>query len=601
MDRDFILESIGDLRGEDLANSLAEHAKDVSWVESEDRNIPQFGGGPARGIYQYEIKGTKDGSGASETALNRFYNYISKNNLSIPLEYEDELKNLSDKNNPDFTELSPELQSQIFYADKALGTIPLDKLADGSLSSRDAWVKYHQAGSEKERPDKEEQFDRAMRTRPATLDAQTDQMLSEEQPGSTFRPEDDTVPSDTGTVTGDQAEKEPGFLDTVGEYVGDAYDTASEYVSETVDTLEGVAESVGDKLRRLLGSEEEQQSSSSNDTPPLPTPRPDQTDTPPLPTPRPDQTDTPPLPTPRPGRTEDAFSAVEDFVNTLKKAEGGSVEKKAEFIKKDDDDDVPDPPPGATPEEVADDIPAYLSTGEYVLPANVVRYIGLKNITGMHQRALSELQQMEDLDIIENVDENGYVEEDDDEMDYMKPEGVVEIVVAEHHPKGLLAMGFAEGGMINSDSSMEEGQVLPTSDIFSEGVYAQVNIDRSVDSENAVESDKVITAPVAFSSAPGKTAYLAYITPEEAASLRQAKQGFSSEGNGLEVSDGQYQHLGPKGLMSFNGEKGATRHLALLDAVQGMTQALPPLLGQAPARAAAAALVLRKLLNPNPL
>jgi hypothetical protein len=185
----------------------------------------------------------------------------------------------------------------------------------------------------------------------------------------------------------------------------------------------------------------------------------------------------------------------------------------------------------------------------------------------MHQRALSELQQMEDLDIIENVDENGYVEEDDDEMDYMKPEGVVEIVVAEHHPKGLMAMGFAEGGMINSDSSMEEGQVLPTSDIFSEGVYAQVNIDRSVDSENAVESDKVITAPVAFSSAPGKTAYLAYITPEEAASLRQAKQGFSSEGNGQEVSDGQYQHLGPKGLMSFNGATTPNRTAA---------KALPP-------------------------
>jgi hypothetical protein len=580
-----------------------------------------------------------------------------------------------------------------------------------------------------------------------------------------------TVPSDTGTVTGDQAEEEPGFLDTVGEYVGDAYDTASEYVSETVDTLEGVAESVGDKLRRLLGSEEEQQSSSSNDTPPLPTPRPGRTDTPPLPTPRPSQTKTPsfnvadaardvyslattggsrasarklrdmvaqqlgvyessqeatseakkyglnerevdtlrhilgagllkyigkdftqpllqgtelfekiqiyaqrlldpnskdkyrksyydqsieeanidivnyqvgaalakqfetkddfirsavelvkelskgktpvvvdkmptrfgvvdreltpqlstgviyppeelekrkliynpdrrtltPLPALTPPPVED-YGFVEPAPGSnledqgpavLEKAEGGSVEKEVEFVKEDDDDDdVPDPPPGATPEEVADDIPAYLSTGEYVLPANVVRYIGLKNITGMHQRALSELQQMEDLDIIENVDENGYVEEDDDEMDYMKPEGVVEIVVAEHHPKGLMAMGFAEGGMINSDSSMEEGQVLPTSDIFSEGVYAQVNIDRSVDSENAVESDKVITAPVAFSSAPGKTAYLAYITPEEAASLRQAKQGFSSDGNGQEVSDGQYQHLGPKGLMSFNGDRG---------------------------------------------
>jgi hypothetical protein len=377
-------------------------------------------------------------------------------------------------------------------------------------------------------------------------DTQTDQMLSEEQPGSTFRSEDDTVPSDTGTVTGDQAEEEPGFLDTVGEYVGDAYDTVSEYAGETVNTLERVAESVGEKLRRLLGSEEEQ-SNTSVDNPPIPEPRPER---------RPVAVDNPPIPEPRPKQAAVDFSDVVDFVGTLKKAEGGSVEKKAEFIKKDDDDDVPDPPPGATPEEVADDIPAYLSTGEYVLPANVVRYIGLKNITGMHQRALSELQQMEDLDIIENVDENGYVEEDDDEMDYMKPEGVVEIVVAEHHPKGLMAMGFAEGGMINSDSSMEEGQVLPTSDIFSEGVYAQANIDRSVDSENAVESDKVITAPVAFSSAPGKTAYLAYITPEEAASLRQAKQGFSSEGNGLEVSDGQYQHLGPKGLMSFNGQGG---------------------------------------------
>jgi hypothetical protein len=283
---------------------------------------------------------------------------------------------------------------------------------------------------------------------------------------------------------------------------------------------------------------------------PIPEPRPER---------RPVAVDNPPIPEPRPKQADVDFSDVVDFVGTLKKAEGGSVEKKVKFVKEDDDDDdVPDPPPGATPEEVADDIPAYLSTGEYVLPANVVRYIGLKNITGMHQRALSELQQMEDLDIIENVDENGYVEEDDDEMNYMKPEGVVEIVVAEHHPKGLLAMGFAEGGMINSDSSMEEGQVLPTSDIFSEGVYAQANINRSVDSEDVVESDKVITAPVAFSSAPGKTAYLAYITPEEAASLRQAKQGFSSEGNGQEVSDGQYQHLGPKGLMSFNGQGGAS-------------------------------------------
>jgi hypothetical protein len=281
-------------------------------------------------------------------------------------------------------------------------------------------------------------------------DTQTDQMLSQEQPGGTFRPEDDTVPSDTGTVTGDQAEEEPGFLDTVGEYVSDAYDTVSEYAGETVNTLERVAESVGEKLRRLLGSEEEQ-SNTSVDNPPIPEPRPER---------RPVAVDNPPIPEPRPKQADVDFSDVVDFVGTLKKAEGGSVEKEVEFVKEDDDDDdVPDPPPGATPEEVADDIPAYLSTGEYVLPANVVRYIGLKNITGMHQRALSELQQMEDLDIIENVDENGYVEEDDDETDYMKPEGVVEIVVAEHHPKGLMVQDAPRGsGGIASLPRMAEIQ-----------------------------------------------------------------------------------------------------------------------------------------------
>jgi hypothetical protein len=489
-------------------------------------------------------------------------------------------------------------------------------------------------------------------------DAQTDQMLSEEQSGGTFRPEDDSVSSDTGVATGDQAEEEPGFLDTVGEYVGEAYDTVSEYAGETVNTLERVAESVGEKLRRLLGSEEEQ-SNTSVDNPPIPEPRPNKLGQPPIPQPRPSQTKTPSFNVADAARdvyslattgsrasarklrdmvaqqlgvyessqeatseakkyglnerevdtlrhilgagllkyigkdftqpllqgtelfekipiyaqrlldpdSEDKyrksyydqsieeanidivnyqvgaalakqFDKKDDFINyavqlvkdlgegktpvvldkmptrfglvdreltprlstgviyppeelerrkliynpdrgtltappvedygfvepapgsnledqgpaVLEKAEGGSVEKEVEFIKKDDDDDVPDPPPGATPEEVADDIPAYLSTGEYVLPANVVRYIGLKNITGMHQRALAELQQMEDLDIIENVDENGYVEEDDDEMDYMEPEeaGVVEIVVAEHHPKGLMAMGFAEGGPIEA-------------------------------------------------------------------------------------------------------------------------------------------------------
>ena len=137
---------------------------------------------------------------------------------------------------------------------------------------------------------------------------------------------------------------------------------------------------------------------------------------------------------------------------------GGSIEKEADFVK-DDNEEPADPPPGATPEKVADDIPAYLSTGEYVLPANVVRYIGLQQIVAMHKGALSELQQMEDLDMIENVDENGMVEEDDDEMDYLKePKGVVKttLVVAKPHPSGMMAMPFAQGGDPGQDDTLGE-------------------------------------------------------------------------------------------------------------------------------------------------
>jgi len=167
----------------------------------------------------------------------------------------------------------------------------------------------------------------------------------------------------------------------------------------------------------------------------------------------------------------------EDKINPAKMNEGGSVEKEVDFVK-DDDEEPADPPPGATPEEVADDIPAYLSTGEYVLPANVVRYLGLERIVEMHKGALQQLQQMEDLDIIENVDENGMVEEDDDEMDYLKePKGVVKttLVVAKPHPSGMMAMPFAQGGApggpddtgaasdIGEDTSME-GFDLDTGD-----------------------------------------------------------------------------------------------------------------------------------------
>lgn len=53
------------------------------------------------------------------------------------------------------------------------------------------------------------------------------------------------------------------------------------------------------------------------------------------------------------------------------------------------------PPPGSLSKEVADDIPARLSQGEFVFSADVVRYYGLKLLTGMMEHARNELKGME--------------------------------------------------------------------------------------------------------------------------------------------------------------------------------------------------------------
>lgn len=52
-------------------------------------------------------------------------------------------------------------------------------------------------------------------------------------------------------------------------------------------------------------------------------------------------------------------------------------------------------PPGAVPQDVADDIDAKVSEGEFIIPANVVRFIGVDKLEGMVQNALTKLSDME--------------------------------------------------------------------------------------------------------------------------------------------------------------------------------------------------------------
>ena len=72
---------------------------------------------------------------------------------------------------------------------------------------------------------------------------------------------------------------------------------------------------------------------------------------------------------------------------------------------------------GATEKEVADDIPAQISEGELVVPANVVRYHGLSTYESLRQSALLGLEGLEDEGQLKKVDENGIPVEEDKEKD----------------------------------------------------------------------------------------------------------------------------------------------------------------------------------------
>ena len=75
--------------------------------------------------------------------------------------------------------------------------------------------------------------------------------------------------------------------------------------------------------------------------------------------------------------------------------EGGQVEPKS-------GNKVPS---GSLKEEVADDIPVMMSEGEFVFPADVVRYIGLETLMKMRQDAKQGLKMMEEMGQMGNSEE----------------------------------------------------------------------------------------------------------------------------------------------------------------------------------------------------
>ena len=225
------------------------------------------------------------------------------------------------------------------------------------------------------------------------------------------------------------------------------------------------------------------------------------------------------------------------------------------------------PPVGSLPEEVADDIPAMISEGEFVIPADVVRYVGLDKIHCMMRDAKMGLKAMEHEGLIVDVDEEGRPEEPQEEpkgevaiidvvqiekaepmVKELKEGGVVSPILNPEEEVNVMNQGgmltqttapdgslveFQEGGMVDQmDSMMGEEMPQEAPEMAQEMPPAQTD---------PMADAPMLNAPLAqvINDVPH---VLAYLQEDEIKALHSAGRGLDPEGK---------QKLSPEGVPVF--------------------------------------------------
>ena len=149
---------------------------------------------------------------------------------------------------------------------------------------------------------------------------------------------------------------------------------------------------------------------------------------------------------------EEAIQAAQSRSDSLEFNKGGTpmLEKQMELFEDGglrdeggmvDEESGNEVPVGSTRKEVRDDIPAMLSEGEFVFPADVVRYIGLENLMRIRQDAKQGLKQMEAMGQMGNGDEA--VLPDD------MPFGMMDLIIIEGEEEE--PQEKAQGGVIHAN------------------------------------------------------------------------------------------------------------------------------------------------------
>jgi len=150
-----------------------------------------------------------------------------------------------------------------------------------------------------------------------------------------------------------------------------------------------------------------------------------------------------------------------------------------------------DVPPGSLPEEVRDDIPAQLSEGEYVVPADVLRFYGLKFFEDLRDNAKVELARMdrdgriggepiavmeiselspEDMEELEAIGAavGGYITQQPTESTQADPYQQQQMMYRQGAPVAQGNAGYAYGGQVRkgyAPGGLEDGDTVTNSPV----------------------------------------------------------------------------------------------------------------------------------------
>lgn len=135
-------------------------------------------------------------------------------------------------------------------------------------------------------------------------------------------------------------------------------------------------------------------------------------------------------------------------------------------------------PPGSMAKEVRDDVPAMLSEGEYVVPADVVRYYGVKFFEDLRSEAKSGMLDMEEDGRIggEPVNADGIPMEGQEEELTPEEMAMLQEALASDVPQmatGGMVRGYAPGGDVTQPQfTYSPGQPYPMGSGYGVGAYS---------------------------------------------------------------------------------------------------------------------------------